>query len=184
MERLQAAESRYHILLAAKFLSLGHQSLFLAKIFLEIIVTQLLVDLKLVIIFFHSVLIALPEIARKRSRHLAYLLELCLQIAHLLEKPVGIVNIGTHFGDLVNDSLLAVVVLLLESLYGRTLLGLFLFDSRKQSLEALLSRISLRLKCLRLIAGLNKSLALAALLLVAYGIELLLKARHLICRNL
>ena len=184
MQRLETAESGDYILLAAELLSLGHKGLLLGKVFLEVIVAKLLVDLKLVVIFLDSLLIALPEVSRKRSGHLADLLELGLHVAHLLEETVGVVHVGTHLIDLVDDSLLAVIVVLLLRLHGCALFGFLLLDGSQERLEALLHRIGLRLERLGLIAGLDKSLALAALLLVADRIELLLEARNLISPDL
>ena len=182
VELLEAAEGGNHVVLSAELLGFGHEKCLLRKVLLEIIVAELLVDFELVVEFLHGVLIALPELGGNGGGHLADFLEFILQVANLLEEAVGVVHVAAHFENLLYDGLLAVTVFLLLGLDSRTLLGFFLFDGCKKGLESLFGLIRLGLEGLRLVTGLDESFALAALLLVADGVELLFQARHfLVC---
>ncbi len=182
MEFLQTAEGCDDILFLAKFLGLSDKEFLFRKVLLEIVVAQFLVNLEMIIEFLNGILIALPKIGSHGSRHLADFLEIILEVAHLLEEAVCIVDITAHFDNLRDDFLLALIVLLLFGLDCSALLGLLLLDGRKEGLEGFLCLVGLRLECFRLIACLDECLTLGALLFVADGVELLFQTRHfLIC---
>ena len=167
VQSLQLLESCNHVVLLVESLGLLTESLLDFQVLLEIVVTQLLVDLEQVVEVLDSLLIGLPHLGSAGRRYFANSLELLLQLLHARELTVDIVGVLRYSLNFLDNAQFLFKISLLDGLLLSIKLGAFLFKLSQQLLEFQLILILGSDKCLLGVALLHKlSLGLGNLFLV------------------